>query len=329
MRPNLIDTSGYQPQTVEKVERLLELLAELGGHPFLGPRARLHGGTALNIFHLGMPRLSVDADLTYVGQVTKEGLEAERPEMERAITELATRLGYTVSTSSKVEHSGRTFKLRYGYGDQRDLIKVDLIYLNRSPLLDYESATCRACSPETSVMTLALPEIVAGKTKALFDRPAVRDLYDVYRIQSDGLPMSMAASDVDVYRLQRRVRIYYASLSMPFPCPIDASVGQKFASRRAEVESELYPVLNIDDRPTLEAMIESAGRYIDEHVAPRDDEEKEYLRLLDEASQYVPSLLFSSWPSVLKRAEASPAAEWKVQNLRKRPAEPEGDYPEW
>ena len=76
-------------------------------------------------------------------------------------------------------------------------------------------------------------------------------------------------------------------------------------------------------------MIESAGRYIDEHVAPRDDEEKEYLRLLDEASQYVPSLLFSSWPSVLKRAEASPAAEWKVQNLRKRPAEPEGDYPEW
>ena len=46
-----------------------------------------------------MPRLSVDADLTYVGQVTKEGLEAERPEMERALTELGTRLGYSVSTS--------------------------------------------------------------------------------------------------------------------------------------------------------------------------------------------------------------------------------------
>ena len=106
MRPNLLDTAGYQPQTVEKVERLLELLAEFGGHPFLGPRARLHGGTALNVFHLGMPRLSVDADLTYVGQVTKEGLEAERPEMERALTELGTRLGYSVSTSGKIATRG-------------------------------------------------------------------------------------------------------------------------------------------------------------------------------------------------------------------------------
>ena len=239
------------------------------------------------------------------------------------------KLGYTVSTSSKVEHSGRTFKLRYGHGDQRDLIKVDLIYLNRSPLLVYEVATCQTCAPETSVMTLAFPEIIAGKTKALFDRPAVRDLYDVHRIQSDGLPASIAVGDEDLYRLQRRVRIYYASLSKPFPCPIDASVVQKFASRQADVESELYPVLNVNDRPTLEEMIESAERYVDEHVAPQDDEEREYLRLLDQSSTYVPSLLFAPWPPVLARAEASPAAEWKVQNLRKRPAQDEGDYPEW
>lgn len=308
---------------------MLELLAEFGGHPFLGPRARLHGGTALNVFHLGMPRLSVDGDLTYVGQVTKEGLEAERPEMERALTELGTRLGYTVSTSGKSAHSGRTFKLRYGRGDQRDLIKVDLIYLNRVPLLDYEQATCGMCSPETSVMTLALPELIAGKTKALFDRLAVRDLYDVYRIQKGGLSVALAAGDEELYRLQRRVRIYYASLSMPFPCPIDGRVVEKFASRASEVEDELYPVLNVSDRPTLEAMMESAARYIDEHVAPREDEEQEYLRRLEESSEYAPRLLFDRWPVVLERAEVSPAAEWKVMNLRRRPAEPEGDYPEW
>jgi len=329
MRPNLLDTAGYQPQTVEKVERLLELLAEFGGHPFLGPRARLHGGTALNVFHLGMPRLSVDADLTYVGQVTKQGLEAERPEMERSLAELGTRLGYTVSTSGKNAHSGRTFKLRYGHGDQRDLIKVDLIYLNRAPLLDYEQATCGMCSPETSVMTLALPELIAGKTKALFDRLAVRDLYDVYRIQTGGLPVSLAAGDDELYRLQRRVRIYYASLSMPFPCPIDGHVVGKFSSRANEVEDELYPVLNVRDRPTLETMMESAARYIGEHVAPKEDEEQEYLLRLGESSEYVPRLLFDRWPTVLARAEMSPAAEWKVMNLRKRPAEPEGDYPEW
>ncbi|MDP2182104.1 MAG: hypothetical protein Q8K99_06010, partial [Actinomycetota bacterium] len=120
-----------------------------------------------------------------------------------------------------------------------------------------------------------------------------------------------------------------ASLSMPFPCPIDGRVVEKFASRASEVEDELYPVLNVRDRPTLEAMMESTACYIDEHVAPREDEEHEYLRRLEESSEYVPRLLFDRWPVVLARAEESPAAEWKVMNLRKRPAEPEGDYPEW
>ena len=329
MRPSLIDTAGYQPQTVEKVERLLELLAETGAHPYLGPRLRLHGGTALNILHLSMPRLSVDADLTYVGRVPKAEYEAERPEVERAMADLGKSLGYAVTTSDKVEHSGRTLKLRYRYGDQRDLVKVDLIYLNRSPLLEAEKATCTACSPETSATTLALPELIAGKTKALFDRLAVRDLYDIYRIQSEGIPASMAGGDQDLYRLQRRVRIYYASLSMPFPCRLRGSVVEKFANRAADLERELYPVLHVGDRPTLGAMMETAARYIDEHVAPKAEEEEEYLRLLDRESKYEPSLLFSEWPDVLKRAELSPAAEWKVMNLRKRPAEPEGDYPEW
>ncbi len=104
-RPALTDAAGYQPQTVRKVERLLELLTEIGGHPYLGPRVRLHGGTALNIFHLGMPRLSVDADLTYIGQVPRDKMLAERPELERALSTLGERLGYTVTTGKR-EHAG-------------------------------------------------------------------------------------------------------------------------------------------------------------------------------------------------------------------------------
>jgi hypothetical protein len=328
MRPSLIDGAGYQPQTVEKVERLLELLTEFGGHPFLGPRAWLHGGTALNVFHLDMPRLSVDADLTYVGQVAREGMLAERPEMERALSALAASLGYEV-TVGKEEHAGRTFKLHYRYAGQSDLIKIDLVYLNRAPLLEADKPTCVACSPEASFSTLALPELVAGKTKALFDRLAVRDLYDVHRIQTGGLPESLAMGDDDRYRLQRRVRIYYASLSKPFPCPIDGSIVQKFAGRTGDVERSLYPVLRLGDRPSLDEMMDSVSRYVDDHVAPRDEDEGDYLRRLGDDSEYLPRLLFSPWPEVLERAEASPAAAWKVMNLGRRPTGPEDDYPEW
>ena len=329
MRPSLVDTAGYPAQAVEKVERLLELLIEVGGHPYLAPRLRLHGGTALNVFHLSMPRLSVDADLTYMGRVPLEEYEDERPVLEAAVAELGARLGYRITTSDKVEHSGRTYKLRYRYGDQNDLVKVDLIYLNRAPLLDAETATCTACSPAVGVTTLALPELVAGKTKALFDRLAIRDLYDIHRVQTSGLPIEMAGGDDNLYRLQRRVRLYYASLSTRFPCPIDKTIAERFGSRHEDIQTDLYPVLNIEDRPTLDEMIEDASRFIVDHVAPKEDEEEEYLRRLDTESDYAPDLLFSLWPGVLMQAQVSPAAMWKVQNLRNRPAPPPSDYPEW
>lgn len=161
-RPSLLGSAGYPAQSVEKVERLLELLGEIEGHPYLSPRLRLHGGTALNVFHLSMPRLSVDADLTYMGKVDLAEYQAERPDVERAVMALCEHLGYRVTTSGKTEHAGRTLKLLYHYGDQPDLIKVDLIYLNRAPLLGAEAATCSACSPHTRVTTLALAELIAG-----------------------------------------------------------------------------------------------------------------------------------------------------------------------
>lgn len=212
---------------------------------------------------------------------------------------------------------------------QNDLVKVDLIYLNRAPLLPAEIAICSACSPEVGVRTLALPELVAGKTKALFDRLAIRDLYDIHRVQASGLPIKMADGDADRYRLQRRIRLYYASISTRYPCPIDASIAERFAQPHEDIEIDLYPMLNVTDRPTLGEMIQNAVRFVVDHVAPKEDEEEEYLRLLDEESWYETGLLFSPWPKVLEQASASPGAMWKVQNLRNRPSPPPSDYPEW
>ena len=39
---------------------LLDLLAELSEHPLLKDKLALHGGTAINLFMLNIPRLSVD-----------------------------------------------------------------------------------------------------------------------------------------------------------------------------------------------------------------------------------------------------------------------------
>lgn len=76
--------TGFQLEPLEKVIRLLALLDALRSHPFLKPRVVLKGGTALNLFVLDVPRISVDIDLTYIGAADRETMLAERPKVEQA-----------------------------------------------------------------------------------------------------------------------------------------------------------------------------------------------------------------------------------------------------
>jgi len=42
-------------------------------------------GTALNLFHFDVPRLSVDIDLNYVGAIDRDTMLAEKPKAEQAV----------------------------------------------------------------------------------------------------------------------------------------------------------------------------------------------------------------------------------------------------
>jgi len=58
-----VAATGFHAEPLEKVLRLMALLDALSSHPFLKARIALKGGTALNLFHFDVPRLSVDLDL--------------------------------------------------------------------------------------------------------------------------------------------------------------------------------------------------------------------------------------------------------------------------
>ena len=72
-----IDTNGFQPRMLDKVERLLDLLDEMQRHPDLKGKLAMHGGTAINLFMLDTPRLSVDIDISYVGALASLIADAE------------------------------------------------------------------------------------------------------------------------------------------------------------------------------------------------------------------------------------------------------------
>ena len=186
----LADETGHQAGTLEKVLRLLDLLQEIARDRVLANRLVLKGGTALNLFHLDLDRLSVDIDLNYVGALDRAAMEAERPDVDAALDRLLASRGYGIRRRPD-RHAGGKWLLRYASAlGGNATLAVDVNYMARQPLFGMtrmESLPLGGVRAK-HVLVLDLHEIVAGKLVALIDRHAARDLFDSRRILSlDGL----------------------------------------------------------------------------------------------------------------------------------------------
>ncbi|MFQ5719474.1 MAG: nucleotidyl transferase AbiEii/AbiGii toxin family protein, partial [Acidobacteriota bacterium] len=95
---------GFRTVAVEKVLRLCNILRRLDRHPTTEGEWLLKGGTALNILHLDVPRMSVDIDINYVGSVDRAGMIAKRPGFEAALVSICEREGCTVKRTPS-EHA--------------------------------------------------------------------------------------------------------------------------------------------------------------------------------------------------------------------------------
>jgi hypothetical protein len=110
-RPIVLARAAFASATLDKVERLLEVLDAFRDDPVLGRVFVLHGGTALNVFLDELPRLSVDIDVMYVGSVDIAGIQRDRPEVDARVREVTAKLGYATRATNG-EHSGQTYRLK-------------------------------------------------------------------------------------------------------------------------------------------------------------------------------------------------------------------------
>ena len=314
---DLVNIGEFEPRTVDKVERLLDLLEELERHPSLKGKLALHGGTAINLFMLGIPRLSVDIDVSYIGEVSREGMLADRPAIEYGIESVARALGYVLEPSEG-GHAGRTFLLRYNGDWGVDHVKIDCIFMNRSPVMEpiMRETPIR---PSARVRTFSDAELAGGKVKAFFDRVKVRDLYDVSNLKKvcERLP----DEERDTFH---QMLLYYASLSACFPNDF-AGRPRRFSDRQGELRSQLHPMLRLSaQKPSLEELISDADAFIANWIEPRSEGEREYLRCFARGD-YRPEFLFAD-ASMADAASVNPEALWKLQNLRKMPRQADGSH---
>jgi predicted nucleotidyltransferase component of viral defense system len=310
---HLAAESGYREEIVEKVLYLEAILQQLARHPDLNAVWALKGGTALNLFFLDVPRLSVDIDINYVGHADLAAMQAARPAFEAALAACCEREDCVVRRSP-TEHAGGKFRLRYsaaagGTGS----LEIDVNFLLRRPLLPLERKAPRFppdAAGET-VPLLALEEIAAGKFTALVTRRAVRDAFDVDRL----LELAPDLLDRPGFRLAFVVYASGSRQDVRRLRPGDEAVTA------AEVRSQLLPLLRLETRPFDGDAEQIAGRLnrictaATERLLAWSDREREFIDRLSDHGEIVAELIADD-PASQASVREQPLLQWKAQNVR-------------
>ncbi len=180
---NLMKKSKFYPQ----VALLLDVL------PYIAKEScfALKGGTAINLFVRDFPRLSVDADLTYLGDESREqALQKTEEALLRIKFNLEKQIGAKVTSSSRrsqmtdvklfVNRDGIQVKIEANPVLRGTLFPAKIMALQEKVRSEFEK--------EFDIQISSLPDLYGGKIAAALDRQHPRDLFDVkLLLENEGL----------------------------------------------------------------------------------------------------------------------------------------------
>ena len=304
---------GVRPEGLEKVVRLLGVIERLGGESEVRSAYALKGGTALNAFWLPLPRLSVDIDLNFIGEVGRSELQLQRPGFERGVTRACQLAGCRV-LHSPGEHAGGKYRLRFPsvLGGEQNL-EVDVSYVARVPLFGLQQRHCVLRGFEAShVTTYSIPELAGGKFAALMGRTVARDQYDAVRL----LELESGLLDSPEFRIAFTC---HAAGSRTDSRGWKPEVG---ALDLNDVRNRLAPLLRFSQEPLAgdPRALARGLRAALEGVAPRlvawSEAERAFLDALLDRGELHPELLTSD-PELSRRIGAQPMLRWKQIHVRK------------
>ena len=304
--------TGFRVEILEKVARLLDLLDGFNRHPYLKGRLVLKGGTALNLFVFDVPRLSIDIDLNYVGQIDREATLAERPEVERALEAVCGRAEIAIDHTPGA-HAGGKWRLRYESADgQNANLELDVNYMLRAPLWNPSHAVARPLGtlPTPAFPILDIHELAAGKLAALLARRASRDLFDAHHLLLRG--------GLDLQRLRTAFVVYGAMNRKDWRTVSADDIDFKPRDLRNQLVPTLQPEV-LGDATTPVAWARSLNdecRDALRVVLPLAEAENEFLERLLDHGEIVPALLTND-PALGERIAAQPMLAWKALNVRR------------
>ena len=295
---------GFVRDTFEKVRRLADILAFMESDPLLADSLALKGGTAINLTIFDLPRLSVDIDLDFSKDVSRESMLEEREQINEHIQKYMTASGYTFSLKSKQYHALDSFVYEYvNAGGMKDNLKIEINYMLRCHLLPVSRRVVHLPwdGQKLTVLSVDPLEIFSAKTVALLNRAAPRDLYDIFNMQKYGL------FDETQEQLFRKCIMFYAAIASEIvPEHFDLNdIGNISAQK---IKADLTPVLRRGERFDLDSMQKQVKDYLAGILKP-ENTELSFWRAFA-MGKYQPELLFDN-ADILSRIEYHPMALWK------------------
>lgn len=259
----------------------------------------LKGGTALNFFHLNMPRLSVDIDLAFLPVKSRDDTLKDIADSLDRISDRVTRLfpGCRIQ-KRKIKHTDYTYKLIITH--QCLLVKIEPNLILRGscypPVL---KPLCRKASDifkmEMEVPVLSFADLYGGKICAALDRQHPRDLFDITLLsETGGLTDDICQAFV----------VYLASHNRP----MSELLSPNFKEFRQIYETEFKGMTSVEiSYQTLKKTAKELPGLILSRLSQKD---RKFLLSIKTGSPD-----FSLLP--VSGLENFPAIKWKVENILK------------
>lgn len=274
----------------------------------------LKGGTAINLTIFNLPRLSVDIDMDFSMNVSREEMLIMRKQVTEKISKYMSGAGYHLSRMSKRYHALDSFVYEYqNAGGMKDNLKIEINYMLRCHVLVpvRRIANLPWLEYELPVLSVNPLEIYGSKIVALLNRATPRDIFDIHTMIEYGI-----ISESDEPLLKKCVMFYSAIGSDSVPNRFDFEKITSVSQQR--IKTELIPVLRRGDWFDAEQAHKKVIAYLEKLLIPTE-QELSFWHLFNR-QEYHPELLFQD-EEVLSRIAQHPMAMWKCGDKKNKPAD--------
>lgn len=278
----------------EQVQLLVRVL------PFVAQEKcfALKGGTAINLFIRDMPRLSVDIDLAYLPDETRE---LALRHVREALTRIAENIQKNLPNVTAKLAFNRDDELRVLVSNAQAQIKIEVSPVLRGTLHAPEERDVAAIVEEefgfAAMPVVSMPDLYGGKLCAALDRQHPRDWFDVMLLlRAEGLTRSVFEGFL----------VYLISHGRPMAELLSPRWKDLQDIYAAEFSGMTREPIEVSLLENTRAELLTAMR---EQITPKDVE------FLLSIKRGQPNWSLLNLPGV----ESLPAVRWKIMNIQKMP----------